>query len=168
MEASFDWTTLIKDSDPLKLIIPKANGGTTTLAMRGLVTTPLDNPGAATYEATASLDNFKVNLFGFIILWFDDLRFEARKGQKPDVAVRAPRRRRGQVRRAAGVRQQTARQFIPSNGFSDPPALTVTPSGIARQLLAEPPGPERRHLLAVQRLARAPASTCRSTPGRRR
>jgi hypothetical protein len=95
------------------------------------VTTPLDNPGAATYEASASLDNFKINLFGFIIIWFERLRFEARNGRKPDVVV--------DLRQGTDAVQfggplefvNTLREFIPSNGFSDPPTLTVTPSGIA-------------------------------------
>ena len=131
VEASFDWTTTIADSDPLKLIVPRADKvSDTTLAMRGVVTTPLSAAVAASYEATAELTNFKVNLFGFIILWFDDLTFAARQGQKPDVAVGM----HGEDAVTFGGPLEFVnklREYIPSNGFSDPPALSVTPSGIA-------------------------------------
>ena len=61
--------------------------------MNGLVTTPFDP--AQRLEAEATLNNFKVNLFGFVIMWFEEPRFVAEKGEKPDVAVRlrAGRRR---------------------------------------------------------------------------
>jgi hypothetical protein len=74
--------------------------------------------------------NFKVNLFGFVIVWFDDLRFTADDGSKPDVAVN--------IHPDEGIRfggplefVNELRDVIPSNGFSDPPSLTVTPSGIS-------------------------------------
>jgi hypothetical protein len=131
VEASFDWATTIEQSDPLKLIVPRADPSRPTdLTMKGLVTTPLANPAAANYEATASLTNFKVNLFGFIILWFDDLRFAARKGQKPDVSVNL---HPTDAVMFGGPLEfvNTLREIIPSNGFSDPPSLSVTPSGIS-------------------------------------
>jgi hypothetical protein len=44
-------------------------------------------PDQATHQAHAVLTNFKVNLFGFVILWFEELTFRSKDGQKPDVAV---------------------------------------------------------------------------------
>ena len=131
VEAGFDWHTDLDHPDPLNLIIPQADPGqASTLAMHGLITTPIGDPGAATYRAEATITNFKVNLFGFIILWFDDLSFDARAGQKPDVRVNL---HGDQAVQFGGPLEfvNTLRDYIPANGFSDPPALTVTPSGIA-------------------------------------
>jgi hypothetical protein len=131
VEASFDWRTEITKSDPLGLFIPRADQvGTTTLDMSGVVTTPIDDPAAASYKATASIDNFKVNLFGFITIWFDLLRFDAKRGQKPDVAVEL---HPGDDSITFGGPLEFVnglRQLIPAGGFSDPPGISVTPSGI--------------------------------------
>jgi hypothetical protein len=131
VEASFNWQTDVKKSDPLGLFIPSADGsGTTTLAMSGVVTTPVADPTAATYEATATLDNFKVNLFGFITIWFDLLQFDSRRGQKPDVAVNLHPGEDAVVFGGPLEFVNKLRNLIPSSGFSDPPGIAVTPSGI--------------------------------------
>jgi hypothetical protein len=131
VEASFAWQTEVKKSDPLGLFIPRADGsGTTTLAMSGVVTTPVADPTAATYEATATLDNFKVNLFGFIVIWFDLLQFDSRRGQKPDVAVNLHPGEDAVVFGGPLEFVNKLRSLIPSSGFSDPPGIAVTPSGI--------------------------------------
>jgi hypothetical protein len=132
-EASFDWETEVKKSDQLKLLVPQADpANPTKLAMHGVVRTPrtqLPDPSAATYETSAELNNFKVNLFGFVIIWFEALRFVGKKGQKPDVTVDL---RKNDAVQFGGPLEfvNKLRELIPANGFSDPPALTVTPSGI--------------------------------------
>ena len=133
IEASFDWKTAISKPDPLNLIIPRADNTRpdTTLEMHGLVTTPVKSPADADFSATATINNFKVNLFGFIIIWFESLSFAAKKGQKPDVQVTL---REGEDAVQFGGPLEfvnTLRQYIPANGFSDPPSLSVTPSGIS-------------------------------------
>ena len=133
VEARFEWETEIKQSDPLNLFIPRADPGKppSVLSMNGLMTTPLGNPADTNFEATASLTNFKVNLFGFVIIWFETLSFHAKKGQKPDVAVLL--RAGDDAVQFGGPLEfvNELRNLIPSNGFSDPPSLTVTPSGIS-------------------------------------
>ena len=133
IETSFDWKTTISKSDPLNLIIPNADGNKakTSLEMHGLVTAPVKSPADADFSASAVLNNFKVNLFGFIIIWFELLTFTARKGQKPDVHVLL--REGDDAVQFGGPLEfvNTLRELIPSNGFSDPPSLTVTPSGIS-------------------------------------
>ena len=130
MEASFAWKTEIKNSDPMGLFVPEADGsGPTPFEVMGLVTTPIANPAAATFEANASLANFKVNLFGFIILWFDTLKFMARAGSKPDVSV--DMHSKDAVTFGGPLEfVNDLRKYIPIKGFSDPPGLSVTPSGI--------------------------------------
>jgi hypothetical protein len=129
VEARFEWTTAITQSDPLELLVPNV-GGTTELAMSGLLSAPANDPSASTFEAEASLNDFKVNLFGFFILHFLLLRFDVKRGQKPDVAV--------ELHPTRGVEFGGPLEFvnklkdlIPMNGFSDPPSLEVTPSGIS-------------------------------------
>lgn len=144
VEARFTWDTEIKKSDPLGLFIPRADASKpqTRLAMQGVVATPIANLGDATFTAEAGLDNFKVNLFGFVIVWFERLSFKAQKGQKPDVAVQL---RQGEDAIQFGGPLEFVNKLcnlIPSNGFSDPPALTVTPSGIAARFSLDLPAIE--------------------------
>jgi hypothetical protein len=128
IEAGFDWDTPITQSDPpAKLMMP--NPGT-RLLMRGRAVVPLGNPQGATRSAYAALNDFKLNLYGCIILAFDKIEFDARPGQKPDVSVQM--REKDAVMFGGPLEfVNDLRQFIPSNGFSDPPALSVTPSGIS-------------------------------------
>jgi hypothetical protein len=131
VEASFSWQTEVKTSaNPL--FVPRADpAGTTTLAISSLVTTPVADPSKATYEATATIDNFKLNLFGFITIWFDLLRFDSKRGQKPDVAVNLHQGVDAIVFGGPLEFVNELRKLIPAGGFSDPPAISVTPSGIS-------------------------------------
>jgi hypothetical protein len=131
IEARFDWKTDINDSDPAQLFVPNAGGAQTVLEMHGIVSSPIAPPGPGSFNAEASIVNFKVNLFGFIIIWFDRLRFIAKSGAKPDVAVDL--HPGDQMIEFGGALEfvNTLRQIIPSSGFSDPPSLSVTPSGIS-------------------------------------
>lgn len=132
VEASFDVNTPVT-GDAANLLIPNADRseGDTRLIMSGIVRTALDPSQPSSFQATAELNNFKVNLFGFVILWFEDLRFVSRSGQKPDATVTM---RAGEDAVTFGGPLEfvnTLRHYIPSNGFSDPPALVVTPSGLS-------------------------------------
>jgi hypothetical protein len=133
VEATYDWETQIHKSDPLGLFVPRADATKphTTLSMHALISAPLGAPDQATHQAHAVLTNFKVNLFGFVILWFEELTFRSKDGQKPDVAVTL--RDGDDAVQFGGPLEfvNELRNFIPSNGFSDPPSLAVTPSGIA-------------------------------------
>ncbi len=141
-EARFEWATQITKSDPLKLFVPKADPSRpTTLTMNGVMSAPVADPAASTFEADARMDNFKVNLFGFIILWFIQLRFDVKRGQKPDVAV--------DLHPTEGVTfggplefVNTLKDLIPGSGFSDPPSLSVTPSGISASYSLSIPSPQ--------------------------
>jgi hypothetical protein len=133
VESSFEWETDVTEVDQLKLLIPRAdtNKPPTRLKMTGVVQTPLDPAKAPTVDAAATITNFKINLFGFVILWFEELTFTSKNGQKPDVAVQL--RDGDDAVRFGGPLEfiNDLRKFIPANGFSDPPSLTVTPSGIS-------------------------------------
>lgn len=133
VEARFEWSGDVTKSDQLNLLIPRADTSKppTRLTMNGLMTTPLDPAAKPSAEATATLTNFKLNLFGFIILWFEEVAFTAKNGQKPDVTVQL---REGDDAVCFGGPLEFVndlRRFIPGNGFSDPPGLAVTPSGLS-------------------------------------
>ena len=129
IEARFDWSTQINKSDPRGLFVPNA-GGASLLEMHSLVSAPIASPAATTFNATASIVHFKVNLFGFVILWFDQLKFTARTGAKPDVAVDLHPGDEAIAFGGALEFVNEIRKIIPSNGFSDSSGLLVTPSGI--------------------------------------
>ncbi len=130
VESSFTWDTAVNDSVPL--LVPNADGGkpATRLKMDALTTTPFKNPADAQFQAHAEINNFKINLFGFVIIWFELLKFSSKKGQKPDVTVQL--RDGDDAVQFGGALEfvNELRNLIPSNGFSDPPGITVTPSGI--------------------------------------
>ena len=132
VEASFDWVTQDFKDDVVKgLFVRDAGGQITKLTMHGVVSAPIKTPNAPTFSAIASLVNFKINLFGFVTVWFDELSFNAKTGTKPDVAVKL---HPGEHMVEFGGPLEfvnTLRNIIPSNGFSDPPGITVTPSGIS-------------------------------------
>jgi hypothetical protein len=75
------------------------------------------------------LTNFKINLVGVIILHFDRLRFFKQTGRKPDVDVDL---NPNDAVTFGGPLEfiNTLKDYIPANGFSDPPDLQVTPAGI--------------------------------------
>lgn len=130
VEARFDWRTREVQPDGKKKFLPNQNGPT-TFEMHGLVSAPLNKGNPTTFEAIATLDNFKVNLFGAVTVWFDKLRFTTKTGAKPDVTVDL---HPGEdAIRFGGALEfvNELRKIIPSNGFSDPPGISVTPSGIS-------------------------------------
>jgi hypothetical protein len=132
-EASFEWDTEVTKPDALQLLVPRADPvkPPTRLTMKGVMQTPFDPAKPPTFEATATMTNFKINLFGFIVLWFERAVFSTKNGQKPDVTVQL---RDGEEAVSFGGPLEFVndlRKFIPSNGFSDPPSLSVTPSGIS-------------------------------------
>ena len=128
---TFDWETAMK-ADPASIFIPNADGsGASRLKMHGKVVTPGGGGSVPTREAFATINNFKLNLFGCIVLWFDKITFDAKPGQKPDVTVQLNPGDHAVVFGGPLEFVNEIRQYIPSNGFSDPPTLSVTPSGIS-------------------------------------
>ncbi|MEO1251931.1 MAG: hypothetical protein AAFW81_06255 [Pseudomonadota bacterium] len=76
------------------------------------------------------LNDFAINLFGFIILDFDLLGFHSKPGEKPDVDVF--------LKTEDGIRfggplefVNKLKEYIPLDGFTDPVPIAVSPTGIA-------------------------------------
>ena len=133
VEARFEFASDVTKPDKANLLVPRADTSKppTRLTMSGVMRTPRDPKIPATAEATATLTNFKVNLFGFIILWFEEVVFVSKSGQKPDVTVQL---RDGEEAVCFGGPLEFVneiRRSFPATGSRDPPGLTVTPSGLS-------------------------------------
>ncbi|MBW8734406.1 MAG: hypothetical protein JF571_08890, partial [Asticcacaulis sp.] len=85
--------------------------------------------GTPDTRVDARIGDFKINLFGFIILHFSSLSLTVKPGSKTDVnPVLDPD---DGVRFGGPLEFVNAlRNYIPMDGFSDPPALDVTTNGI--------------------------------------
>ena len=95
-----------------------------------LRTTVEANGGMPKSDVKATIEQFELHLLPpvrFIELDFERVQFAAVSGRKPDVDVVL------REIRFVGVLSfvQRLRELIPIDGFSDPPALEVSPSGIA-------------------------------------
>lgn len=92
-------------------------------------TTVLREGGASDTRVEGALTHFRINLFGFILLNVDRLRFLAEPGRKTEVDVDLDPQN-GVVFGGPLAFVNTLRDVIPGNGFSDPPDLAVSPSGV--------------------------------------
>ncbi|MGI8573779.1 MAG: hypothetical protein ACR2MA_00225 [Egibacteraceae bacterium] len=88
--------------------------------------TPLDG-GAATAEVRGELRDLELTFFGVAVVKLDLLAFTALPGRKPDITAE------GFDLRFDGPLEfiNTLKDVLPADGFSDPPAIEVTPAGIS-------------------------------------
>ena len=122
--------TLPGTPDPI--FIPNADDVSSVLDVTAVAT--VERNGAAlagppTTTIDGGVNNFKVNLFGCIILTFDSLTFSSKPGQKPNVNV-GLNKDHGVVFGGPLEFVNTLKDYIPANGFNDPPGLSVTAAGI--------------------------------------
>ncbi len=122
VEARFVWKPVLRTDPELK---PLIDVGDARLVLDSRTVTPLDggNPEAT---VRGELAGFSLTFGGVVRVRFGRLVFLARPGRKADVS-------------AEGVSVDflgplefvnTIRDILPDNGFSDPPAISVTPEGI--------------------------------------
>jgi hypothetical protein len=121
--------------DPLGLFNPHPNVPgipPAKLTIISSIVTRVPKPGTAPrvpeLSSVGRLTNFEVNLFGFLILTFKELRFNAQPGKKLEVTADLA----DDPLTFGGPLQfvNSLRKFIPSQGFKDPPSLDISPSGI--------------------------------------
>jgi len=121
---------LVQDVPAVKLAksLMTGEGGTSRLTLTATSILPKNGSGP-TSKVEGVLDNFKIDLAGVLILHFDRLSFVRETGHKPDVNV--------DLNPANAVTfggplefVNALKDFIPANGFSDPPVLQVTPEGL--------------------------------------
>ncbi|MEP7705385.1 hypothetical protein [Paraglaciecola sp. 25GB23A] len=135
LQANFDWQMTIKKSDPAGIFVHTPKEGSATLfSMQATVTAPINQANATSTDVLASIEHFKINLFGFITIWFDRLQFAAKSGSKPDVMVELHPLSEHEAPVEFGGPLEFINQLsdiIPMDGFSDPPNIEVSPSGIS-------------------------------------
>ena len=79
-----------------------------------------------------SLNDFDVNIFGFVIVGFRLLRFNAVPGKKPDVNIDLKTPSAEAVKFAGPLEFiNTLKDLIPGNGFSDPAPVDISPAGLS-------------------------------------
>lgn len=129
-EARYDWKTVMGKSDALGILMPRADGSPSQFIMSAVTTAFVGQPGKASSVIDATMTNFSVNMFGFVILRFDSLRYSTTDGRKPDITV-AMHPSKAVMFGGPLNFVNKLRELLPSDGFSDPSAITVTPSGIS-------------------------------------
>jgi hypothetical protein len=124
----FDWRPHLQE---VSVFVPERDGVPAALLLSVEATAKSRIHPEPSLDVTARLTDFTVELIkgaeGFLRLRFNKLEFLAPAGKKPDVNVEF-----------AGVEfigclsfVEALRSLIPLDAFSDPPALTVGPEGVA-------------------------------------
>jgi hypothetical protein len=124
----FDWRPHLQE---VSVFVPERDGVPAALLLSVEATAKSRVHPEPSLDVTARLTDFTVELIkgaeGFLRLRFNKLEFLAPAGKKPDVNVEF-----------AGVEfigclsfVEALRSLIPLDAFSDPPALTVGPEGVA-------------------------------------
>ncbi|MEM7546211.1 MAG: hypothetical protein AAF367_11795 [Pseudomonadota bacterium] len=126
-EARIKWNTTI-DNSAIPLFVPRAGGNDTVFDI-DVKNTVFLNGDPPTTRVQSTMTNFKVNLFGFITLWFDRLEFIKEPGKKADVN---PDLHPEDAVVFGGPLEFVNKlsDLIPDAGFADPPVLDISPAGI--------------------------------------
>ncbi len=114
--------------DPLDLFLPSTGS---VLEITSKVVARRDgSPPEASVDG--KINDFKVNLFGFITIAFDLLGFHSTPGKKPDVDV-GIKAQNGILFGGPLEFVNTLKDLIPTNGFSDPVPISISPTGVSAQ-----------------------------------
>ena len=114
--------TSLADPPPDVPIITTAE---TALTIDAQIVAPLDGTDP-TFTVQGTLTNFGLNLLSVIVVTFDQLQFTVKPGKKPDVSTEGVN---VEFVGPLSLVNQLA-ELLPADGFSDPPAIEVTPEGI--------------------------------------
>jgi hypothetical protein len=125
-EARLCWSTQVTRSLPL--FKPGAGGNTSMLDLNVRSRVPFNGDPPETTIAT-TLTNFKIDMFGLIILWFDKFEYKKEPDKKPDVN---PDLHPQDAVVFGGPLEFVNKlsDLIPDGAFSDPPVLDISPTGI--------------------------------------
>ena len=120
VEARFVWKPDLRAAQMLDFTADSV------LVLDARTVTPLDG-GEATSELRGELRNFALQFAGVIRISFERLAFVARPSRKPDITAE------GFALQFLGPLQfiNTLQEILPQDGFSDPPAISVSPAGIS-------------------------------------
>ena len=131
MKIRFEWKPRLKSWPQAKpLFVASNKGKTASLTIAVEVSAKTNLSSAPKANISCLMQNFSLDLIGnvesFIIIRFSKLEFRAATGMKPDVDVVMDEIE------FVGVLSfvEVLKTLIPLDGFSDPPALSVTSEGI--------------------------------------
>lgn len=132
LKVKFEWKPQMKSwpEEPAPIFIAERNGKPASLVVAAEISAKSKLNPDPQIDIACRLENFSLDLIGnvesFIKLHFDKIEFLSTGGSKSDVNVEF-----------AGIEfvgplsfVEALRDFIPLDGFSDPPALTVSERGI--------------------------------------
>jgi hypothetical protein len=119
VESRFVWKPALKSAGILDL-------ASAELVLDVRTVTPL-NGASATSEVRGELRHFALNFFSVLRVELVRLAFSALPGRKPDVTAEGCRL----TFQGPLTFVNSLRNVLPDNGFSDPPAVEVTASGIS-------------------------------------
>jgi len=114
------------------IFVPDADGIASALDVTAVATVHKNGggpPGSPTTTVDGGINNFKINLFGCVILTFDSLKFSSKPGSKPDVTV-GINPDHGVLFGGPLEFVNKLKDYLPANGFTDPPNMAVTAAGI--------------------------------------
>lgn len=120
IETTLDWTPQIDEFGPFKPK-DKAHG----LKLEARVRTDLAS-GASVSIVHGELKDFDMNLFGFVVLPFKELTFDANSNQKTHVSADL-----GEVTFGGPLAfVNELKDYLGGDGFKDPPSIDVTSEGV--------------------------------------
>jgi hypothetical protein len=124
--ATFDWEPKVT-SDAAAILPLKARPPGISLVLHATLERPLD--GSPTRSSvTTSLRDFTFSFLGVLSVHFNALTFRSENGGKPDVSAELASE--GLVFEPPLSFLNALRRFIPAGGFSDPPVVDVSPTGV--------------------------------------
>lgn len=125
IQLAFKWDPRVASAGPFR--VDGSPDDTLSLSSVALIPiTPEGQPGKPSYTVAADLQNFTLDLFSIIAVKIASVRFAKRPGAKPDVSADVK-----DVSFEGPLHYVNELQsLIPSDGFTDPPSLDVTPTGL--------------------------------------
>jgi hypothetical protein len=124
MTTQLKWTPPVTESGPYKPHAPP--DAKPSLRLECNVTKVLTDDSDPTTTVEGELNAFDLNLFGFVVLPFERLQFDARPGEKMHVSAELGTPTFGGPLEFV----QELSEYLGGDGFSDPPAIEVTSEGI--------------------------------------
>lgn len=123
---TWDGSSLVT-TDPTGTFVPSGS----TLQLNAVIHTDFSPNPTTTFMITATLTNFAIHLIPavleFLVISFDSLEYTAQSGQKVQVTASV-----GSVEFAGPLSFiNELENYIPLDGFDDPPEIDVTPQGVA-------------------------------------
>jgi hypothetical protein len=123
LETRFVWKPDLNKTVPLPDGLKLSDAA--RLVVQTTIRAPLDGTPPS-FESRGELANFAISFAGVVTVSLAALQFTARDGRKLELSASGVTLRF----RGALAFVERIRQFIPPEGFSDPPSIAVTPNGI--------------------------------------